>query len=300
MTSLFQTYDEELRDVVKEFGDLLNEVRQTLQRETPSYRAPPPTGPSSRLQKCKTLTELLQKARELSLWMERECASADFPISQRETSRQKVAEYRKQSLQFERDLKRVKDDCGAADRADLLGASGSPNSTNGGAMTAEQRAAMTGLDEETRKQREQMARNTETLKTGSKFLREAEKLTNETEEMSGTALKTLVGQTTTISGIISKTHEADDEVSQARKILNDMHKEMIKNKAILLIIILVLLLLIFLVLYIKFGGSSSSSSSSSTTTVIYVTSSPSSPTVAPPPSTSTISNSTSSGSGSAF
>lgn len=277
MSSLFQTYDDELRDLVKDIVEEASALRQTLQRDLPTYRAPPASGPSSRLQRAKQLTEYLTKARELLLWMERECTSSEFPFQQRDASREKVAEYRKQLLTHERDIKKLKDDSGAADRADLIG--------NGSTKTDAQVAGLEGLDEETRKQRLQMAKNTESLKQGSGFLRQAERLTNETEEMSTMAINNLRTQTRTIEGIVTKAHDADDEVSHSRKILSDMHREMVKNKAILLIIILVLLLLIFLILYVKFGGSSASTQSS-TTTVIYVTSPPGGSSIPLPPDVS--------------
>lgn len=278
MTSLYSTYEDEMKDGIKEMQTDLADLKLTLQRDTPTYRPPPATGPGSRLQRMKVLSERVVQLRDTVLNMERECGSAEFPMQLREAARGKLQEYKKQFLQYERDLVKLKAETASADRADLIG-NGAANSANGGAAPPPH---IEGLDPETRKQHMQMAQNTATLGRGSKALREAEKLTAETEEMSNIALTTLSAQTNTISNIAGKTRDTDDELSQAKKILSEMHKEMIKNKAILLIIIGILSLLIIVVLYVKFGGSSSSESS--TTTVIYVTASPGN-TLAPPPTT---------------
>jgi vesicle transport through interaction with t-SNAREs 1 len=275
MTSLYATYEDELKDSLKEMQEDIQTIRQTLLRDLPTYRAPPGTGLGSRIQRMKTITERQDQIRETIQCMDRELGSVDFPIALREASRNGLQEYKKRALNFDKDILKLKNETATADRADLLGSGGA------GAGTANAAAGLDGLDEETKKQRIQMAQNTATLSKGSNALREAERYTNITEEMSNQALTNLSAQTVTIGRIAGKTHEADDELSQAKKILSDMHKEMIKNKAILLIIIGVLLLLIFLVIYIKFSGSSSTSSS--TTTIIVVSGTPSPYTLPPPP-----------------
>ncbi|CUF35346.1 vesicle transport v-SNARE 11, putative [Bodo saltans] len=292
MTSLYATYEDELKDWLKEMQEDIQSIRQTLLRDLPTYRAPPGTGPGSRIQKMKIITERQDQIRETILSMDRELGSVDFPVSLREASRNGLQEYKKRALNFDKDILKLKSETATADRADLLGSGGS--ASGGGAAVA----GLEGLDEETKKQRIQMAQNTQTLSKGSNALREAERYVTVTEDMSNEALKNLGEQTAVIGRIAGKTNEADDELSQAKKILSDMHKEMIKNKAILVIIIGVLLLLIFLVIYIKFSGSSSTSDS--TTTVIIVTGTPSPVTLPPPPPTTPAPTSNSLSSGSSF
>lgn len=269
--SLFQTYEEEFKDASKELTDDVAALRATLTTSAPGYRAPPATGPTSRASRSKKIQQLLTKIqKELLHGMDVELN--DVPTQQREAARERLATYKKTIFAQEKDFAKLKQDAATADRTDLIG-----NGANVDTVGLAANQALEGLDDETKKQRMQMARNSAQLGQGTNTLRKAEHLLDQTEDLSNQVVHNLAQQTEQIQNIHNKTRLVDDELSQVRRILTEMHKEMVKNKAVLLIIICVLLLLIFLVLYIKFGGSSSTSD----TTVVVVTVPPA---ANPPPS----------------
>ena len=267
MSTLLSTYEEEFRDVTKTLQDDMTNLRSTLQRDAPNYKPPPATGNASRIQRGKALSATAQRLKELVSSMEFE--TNDVVLQLRLAAKDRVAEYKKQTFNIEKDIAKLKSDCSRADRDDLL--SGVSAKAAGSGSPA--------IDDKTAEQRVMMAENTEKLSEGTKILKAAERAANEGVDLGNQALTGLVNQRHTINKISEKTADMEQEVNNARKILSDMHRTMIKHKAILVVIILALLLMIMLIIYIKMaGGSSSSTSTTTNTQVIIVTNPP-----APPP-----------------
>ncbi|RNF17548.1 vesicle transport v-SNARE 11 [Trypanosoma conorhini] len=244
MSTLFQSYEEEYRDVVKNVREGLDELRATLNREADGYAAAPATGPASRLQRGAQLVRLTVQLKELLNNMEYE--SNDVPPAQRAALRERLAEYRRDARGLEEEIAKTRAECAAADRADLMGASAT-------AGPAPVHARALGLDEETAKHRLHMMQNTERVKQASSKLGRAERLLNDTEETGATVMQGLRTQTETMHRINATTNSVNEEISEARKILTQMHRTMIKHKLMLTGIILVLLFLIFLAVYLSFS-----------------------------------------------
>lgn len=264
MTTLLQSYDDEYQDVVRQLRTAMTELRNTCSRDAPSYSPPPATGPLSRVQRVKACDMLLSKCRELTSSIEVEMNDA-IP-AQRSLWKEKSAGYKQALFEAEKDLTRLKRDASGADRDDLLRKStgddidpltGEPN----------QMGNADGLDVETRKQRTELANNTNKLQEGTKTLRVAERILADTERLGEDTSRELVKQRETLVNIGQTTADIDGEVSEARRIVNQMHKVMIQNKAILVGIIAVLAGMILVILYVKTTGDSSTS----TTTVDVVT-----------------------------
>jgi vesicle transport through interaction with t-SNAREs protein 1 len=272
MSTLLTTYEEEFRDLMKSLQDDMASLRATLQRDASDYKAPPATGNASRIQRGKALTVTAQRLKELVSSMEFE--TNDVVLQLRLAAKDRVAEYKKQTFAAEKDIAKLKSDCSRADRDDLMSGAVAKGAAAAGGASA-------SLDEDTAKQRMLMAENTQMLSDGSKVLRQAERAANEGVDLGNQALAGLVAQRHTINKISGTTADMEQEVNNARKILSDMHKTMIKHKAILIVIILALLLMILLIIYIKVaGGGSSTTSTTTNTNVIVITYAPQPP--APP------------------
>ncbi|EAN95430.1 putative vesicle transport v-SNARE 11 [Trypanosoma cruzi] len=243
MSTLFQSYEEEYRDVVKSIREGLDGLRATLKREADGYNAPPATGPASRLQRGAQLVKLTTQLKELLNNMEYECN--DVPVVHRPALRERLAECRRGARELEEEIAKTRGECAAADRLDLMGA---PEKK--GSAPVDARAL--GLDDETARHRLQMMQNTEKVKQASGTLNRAERLLNETEETGAAVMKNLRTQTETIQRINATTTGVNEEISEVSKILTKMHRTMVKHKSMLIGIILVLVVLIFVALYVSF------------------------------------------------
>jgi len=115
-------------------------------------------------------------------------------------------------------------------------------------------------DPETARMKQQLARNTQTMKSSSKTLRDAEKLTFEMNDLADGTLEELEKQRHTIRSISDTTRQTDEELSQVQRILRKMHREMLKNKLMLSGIIALLLIMIIGILYYKFASPSATHS----------------------------------------
>lgn len=268
MTTLFQTYEEEYREAVKTITDECAGLRQTLNRQAAGYQSPPATGAGSRVQRCRQLTATLAHARELLSGMEYE--SNDMPAAHRQTSKERIAEYRTKIRSLDEALAALKSDCSAADRQDLLG------DAERRKIDGSDETAPGAMDDTTQKQRMLMMDNTAKVKDASNTLRKAERLLNDTEAVGSEALANLRNQTETMQHIQETTIAVDEEVSQTRKILGGMQKMMIKHKLMLIAVIAVLLFLIIVAIYVAVSkGSSNSSSASGQTSTDKITVAPS-------------------------
>ncbi|ORC89120.1 vesicle transport v-SNARE 11 [Trypanosoma theileri] len=255
MSTLFQSYEEEYRDVVKNIQDGMTELRATLHRSGVDGRgsngsspAVPATGPGSRLQRGSQLTALITQVKELLNNMEYECN--DVAVEQRPLLKERLTDCRKNARRLEEEIAKLRAECAAADREDLMGAT-AKKGTGAGTAAAGSASNSLGLDDETAKHRLQMMQNTERVKQASNTLLRAEKLLNETEETGTAALGNLRTQTETLHRINATTIEVNEEISEARKILTRMQRTMVKHKIMLVGIILVLLFLIFVALYVS-------------------------------------------------
>ncbi|EKF26830.1 hypothetical protein MOQ_009461 [Trypanosoma cruzi marinkellei] len=243
MSTLFQSYEEEYRDVVKSIREGLDGLRGTLNREVDGYNAPPATGPASRLQRGAQLVKLTVQLKELLNNMEYECN--DVPVAQRPALRERLAECRRGARELEEEIAKTRGECAAADRLDLMG---SPEKKGSAPVDA----SVLGLDDETARHRLQMMQNTEKVRQASGKLNQAERLLNETEETGATVMKNLRTQTETIQRIHATTTDVNEELSEVSKILTKMHRTMVKHKSMLIGIILMLIVLIFVALYVSY------------------------------------------------
>ncbi|KAH9593507.1 Vesicle transport v-SNARE [Trypanosoma melophagium] len=255
MSTLFQSYEEEYRDVVKNIRDGISELRATLHRGAADGRqnnhnaaapAVPATGPGSRLQRGSHLATLMAQVKELLNNMEYECN--DVAVEQRPLLKERLVDFRKNARGLEEEIAKLRAECAAADREDLMGATAKKGTA---AETAAGTSSALGLDDETARHRLQMMQNTQRVKQASNTLLRAEKLLNETEETGAAALGNLRTQTETLHRINVTTIEVNEEISEARKILTRMHRTMVKHKLMLVGIILMLLFLIFVALYVS-------------------------------------------------
>ncbi|RNF05608.1 vesicle transport v-SNARE 11 [Trypanosoma rangeli] len=246
MSALFQSYEEEYRDVVKSIREGLDGLRATFNHEADGYAAPPVTGPASRLQRGAQLVRLTTQMKGLLNNMEYE--SNDVPLAQRPALKERLADCRRDARGLEEEVAKVRGKCAAADRVDLMA-----SSTKTGSAPVDARAL--GLDEETARHRLHMMQNTERIKQASNKLGRAERLLNETEETGVTVMQNLRTQTETMHHIHATTNSVNEEISEARRVLTQMHRTMIKHKLMLIGIILVLLLLIFVAAYLSVSKS---------------------------------------------
>lgn len=244
MTTLLQTYEEEYRDAVKSVNDELAALRATLNREAAGYKAPPSTGPGSRLSRIAAMGALMGQLRELLGSMDYECN--DLPVATRQTAKERIAEYRASIRKLEDSISKAKTESSGADRADLIGAG-----ANSRASRADGELLPEGeLDNETRRHRMTMMDNTDKVRQASNKLTQAERLLNDTEQVGSEALTSLKKQTEQMHNINETTIAVDEEVSEARRILGGMQKMMIKHKLILIAVILVLVLLIIVAVWV--------------------------------------------------
>ncbi|GET88826.1 hypothetical protein, conserved [Leishmania tarentolae] len=259
MTTLFQTYEEEYRDGVRAIREESEALRHSCDLKATGYKPPPATGPGSRVQRGAHLTTVLAQVRELVNSMEYE--ANDLPAAHRQTAKERIAEYRINLRTLEEGIARLKADASAADRLDLLGDMERRKMDARGASDAK---ASGDLDDVTKEHRVMMLDNTAKFKDASGKLVQAERLLNDTERLGNDALTSLRSQTETMQNIQETTIAVDEEVSEARKIINGMQKVMIKHKLILIAIIIVLVFLIFVAIYVSAAKHRRNSSSKST------------------------------------
>ena len=265
MTTLLQSYDDEYQDVVRQLRTVMTELRNTCNRDAPTYSPPPATGPLSRVQRVKTCDMLLSKCRELTSSIDVEMNDA-IP-AQRTVWKEKSAGYKQALFEAEKEVTRLKRDSSAADRDDLLRKS-APEDIDPLTGEPNQMGNADGLDAQTRKQRLEVANNTNKLQEGSKTLKVAERILADTERLGEETSRELIKQREVLVNIGSTTAEIDGEVSEARRIANQMHKVMVQHKAILVGIIGVLLLMIFVIIYVKVSSSDSTTTTDTTVVVL--------------------------------
>ncbi|CAJ05003.1 putative Qb-SNARE protein [Leishmania major strain Friedlin] len=258
MTTLFQAYEEEYRDGVRTIRDESEALRHSCDRKAARYKAPPVTGPGSRVQRGAHLTTVLAQVRELVNSMEYE--ANDLPAAHRQTAKERIAEYRTNLRTLEEGIARLKADASAADRLDLLGDIERKTTSASGADEA---TAPGALDDVTKAHRMVMLDNTAKFKDAAGKLLQAERLLNDTETVGNEALTSLRYQTETMQHIQETTIVVDEEVSDARRIISGMQKVMIKHKLILTAIIIVLLFLILVAIYVSVTKNHRNSSSTS-------------------------------------
>ncbi|KAG5478767.1 hypothetical protein LSCM1_06171 [Leishmania martiniquensis] len=260
MTALLQSYEEEYRDGVRVIRDESEALRQLCDCKASGYKAPPATGPGSRVQRGARLTTVLAQVRELVNSMEHE--ANELPAAHRQTAKERIAEYRANLRALEEGIMRLKADASAADRLDLLGDTERSKEASGGAPG---KKAPDCLDHATKAHRMTMLENTAKVKDASVKLQQAERLLNDTETVGNEALTSLRYQTETMQHIQGTTIAVDEEVSDARKIISGMQRMMVKHKIILLAIIAFLLFLICVALYVSATKNRRNSSSPQST-----------------------------------
>ena len=276
--ALLASYEDEFRELLKGATAEMATLRSTLQRTAATYKAPPAAGPESRGERLTQLKVGVNRLRELGNMMDAESNDV-VPPAERAGAKDRVAEYRKQSMHMEKEYVKLKDDCSKEDKEDLLSgaaAKAAAAAVAGAANAGE--AASAAADEDRIKYRTKMVGNTALLETGSKKLNQAEQVINEAVTYSESAKTNLRQQRETLTNIYNTTDEVDGTLTSVRKTLKEMHLTMIKNKAVMVVIILALLLMIFVVIYVKLG---TSSTGATRTTIIVQSPSPMPPTLAP-------------------
>jgi len=213
---------------------------------------PPPAVTADRPAMNRSIAATLRRMRDVLSNLEIETTQA--PADVRAEVKGRVAGYKATLAALEKEATTLKKQAADADRADLL--RGTDKSAGAGSTSL----AGASDDPETARMKQQLARNTQTMKHSSKTLRDAERLTYEMNDLADNTLGELEKQRQTIRGISDTVRQTDEELSHVQRILRKMHREMLKNKLMLSGIIALLLIMIIGILYYKFASPSATHS----------------------------------------
>lgn len=246
MSTLLQTYEEDFKESAKKAEEEINCIKISCRTgEGGNQYAPAPlSGAQSRTRRCAEVDRLIAHLRELLGNMQYE--SHDVPASQRQTLGHRMAEYQNMVSRLETGLEEARAASSAADRRDLLG--GASHNATGASSTGAAGGEDGDLDEEHRRI---MLDNTEKFRDASSKLNQAERLLNDTELVGGNALDNLRQQTEQLQNLHEVTVAVDDEISESRKVLQQLHSGMIKQKATLIAIAIVLVILIIVAIWVS-------------------------------------------------
>ena len=256
-----------IRDYEDEFMASSESVRRDLQALRATMPAPagndsgetPPSTPAApitadRPAMNRNIAAAVRRMRDVLSNREIEATQAAPEV--RAEVKGRLAGYKATLAALDKDAAALKKQAADADRADLLRGT-TPSSSSGAGGTS---MAGASDDPETARMKQQLARNTQTMKSSSKTLRDAEKLTFEMNDLADGTLEELEKQRHTIRSISDTTRQTDEELSQVQRILRKMHREMLKNKLMLSGIIALLLIMIIGILYYKFASPSATHS----------------------------------------
>lgn len=246
-----------IRDYEDEFTTGCESVKRELQGLRAGFAAdgtnPPPAGAITKDRGTvnRNIGNNLRRLRDVLSALEIESAQA--PLELRTEVKGRLAGYKATLAALEKDAAVIKKQSADADREELLRDAKSTADKNLKAVAGEG-------DDETTKMKKQLARNTALMQSGSGKLRQAEALTHEMNDLADNTLEELQRQRRTIQNISHSVRATDEELSHAQRILRKMHREMLKNKAMLAAIIAILLIMIVGLLYYQFGGTSATHS----------------------------------------
>lgn len=249
---LYQSYERELLDVHKQIEDQLAELTKACETAAPGYVQPPTQGPTSRQGRIGAIADLLHRGKELVSNMEIE--ANDLIPAERINIRGKIAEQKKKMSKYDSDITQLRSKATKAEKDDLLRA--------GKQRQAAALAADTGipddLDDESKKERAAMAAVTDKTKGNTDIVKNIERIATQSAATIKDAESNLRKQRETIINIHDTTREMDSEVSDARRVANQMHKMMVQNKLVLVGIIALLVIMIIVIIYVKAVGDGSS------------------------------------------
>lgn len=190
----------------------------------------------------------------------------DLPVQRgaRQQAKAKVNSYRNEISSYEQTIATLKTDIVSADRADLLAFgvraenavemhyTNDNNNINNTTWRNNASHNIAPVDAATQAHRLTSLQTTQKLQGGTATLQRAERYLSSTNELGHETFSTLRQQGEVIHQIHMASGSVDDELSQARRVLNRMQRTAIKHKLYLLCIIIALFALIILMFYLKF------------------------------------------------
>lgn len=251
MASLFQSFEEEYKEFEAKATDTVAKLRATLNRNAPNYKPPPPVGVGSRSALLSQIKQSYTRLVELENSMYTEVN--DFLPAQKQAGKDRITQIKKSNTSLAGEIERLEKEVCTADREDLLK---DTKPTKKGESTADPQSGT--LDDQSTKDRKELVKSTETLRGTSKTLMQAEALVGSALDKGNNTKKELGKQREHIQSITGTTEGVDQELSEARKLLNQIQSVMIKNKAIMVGIIILLMIMILVIIYLQISGPSSS------------------------------------------
>eukprot|EP00744_Colponema_vietnamica_P010561 GILI01014913.1.p1 GENE.GILI01014913.1~~GILI01014913.1.p1 ORF type:complete len:276 (-),score=67.74 GILI01014913.1:141-968(-) len=251
---LYQSYERELQDITKQIEDQLAELAKSCDTATPGYVQPPTQGPTSRQGRLTAAAELITRGKDCISSMEIE--ANDVIPAERINIRGKIVEQKKRMGKYDTDITQLRTKATKAEREDLLRA----GKQRAAAALSTENGIPDDLDDESKKERGKMAAVTDKQKGNTDIVRNIERIATSSAATIKDAETNLYKQRETISNIHDTTREMDAEVSDARRVANQMHKMMVQNKMVMVGIIALLVIMIIVIIYVKAVGDGSGSS----------------------------------------
>lgn len=275
---LYQAYRKDLLDVHKAIGDHFSELQKGFEQQKsgggPSSSSPAPAPIVSasitnmtRAQRLGAIAELIQQGKSCLSHMEME--ANDLIPAERINVRGELVDHKKKLSKYDMDLVQMRTKAQAAEREELLRGSNKKVAEGAAAVASNPNLGIPDdLDKQSKREREKVAAATEKHRGNTAILANIERIAHNSNETLKDAHGNLLKQRETLTDIGEKTRELDADVSDARRIANQMHKVMVQNKAILLGIIALLVIMIFVIIYVKLSGGSSSSTDNTVIVVL--------------------------------
>ena len=267
---LYQSYRKELQDTHKAIGDHFAELQRSLDQKGGAGPAPSvivsssgaaASQPLTRQQRLAAIQDLIQQGKTSLSHMEME--ANDLIPAERITVRGELTENKKRLDRYDRDYMNMRTSIQNAEKEELM--RGAPKRAADASANPDH-GIPDDLDEASRLERGKVAAATEKHRGNTAILANIERIAHSSNETLKDAHGNLLKQRETLKDIDQTTRELDSDVSDARRIANQMHKVMVQNKAILVGIIALLVIMIIVIIYVKMSGGSSSTD----TTVIVV------------------------------
>lgn len=259
---LYQQYRKDLLDIHKSIADHFAELQKSL--DAGALASVNTDGTMPRAARLTAIADLIQQGKSCLSHMEME--ANDLIPAERISVRAELIEQKKKLSKCDLDLVQMRTKVAAVDRKELLGgatsraaASSSANAAGREAGGADPRTEIPDeLDEQSKKERNAVAAATEKHRGNTDIIMNIERIAVSSNAMLKDAHGNLIKQREVLTDIDQKTRELDADVSDARRIANQMHKVMVQNKAILLGIIGLLVIMIIVIIYVKAVGSGTS------------------------------------------
>lgn len=230
----------------------LNEVIKALKATLPESPAKPPAavGMHHRSDKISAAQQKLNTLKELHSNMTLD--SNGLLPKERVNAKQKLDEFKKQYDAAVAEFQKLKTDCLNEDRREL---------TTAAAASAHRRTQSTSSAEGTQPtasdHKAQLAAASQTTAGTTQKLKKGLGMAVQMNEIADDTLIQLDTQRKAVDRIADTTADVDEELTQIQRLLRQMQKTMMKNKAVMASIILLLVIMIIALLYYKFGPSSS-------------------------------------------